>query len=59
MSQPTIVKSEDEWRAVLSPEQFRVIRKKGTESPGTGKYEKFKGKGRFVEFLFLPNRPRK
>ncbi|GJN31530.1 hypothetical protein PR202_gb19941 [Eleusine coracana subsp. coracana] len=25
-------KSEEEWRAVLSPEQFRILRLKGTES---------------------------
>lgn len=24
-------KSEEEWRAVLSPEQFRILRMKGTE----------------------------
>lgn len=38
-------KSESEWQAILSPEQFRVLRQKGTESPGTGKYDKFNGKG--------------
>ncbi len=26
-----VQKSDEEWRAVLSPEQFRVLRKKGTE----------------------------
>lgn len=25
--------------------QFRILREKGTEYPGTGKYEKFKGDG--------------
>ena len=25
-------RSEEEWRAVLSPEQFRILRQKGTES---------------------------
>ncbi|GJV50992.1 peptide methionine sulfoxide reductase B5-like protein [Tanacetum coccineum] len=40
-----IQKSEDEWRAVLSPEQFRILRQKGTEYPGTGQYDKFYEEG--------------
>ncbi|KAK7024891.1 hypothetical protein R3P38DRAFT_3316557 [Favolaschia claudopus] len=35
-----VEKSEDEWRAILSREQFRVIRQKGTERAGTGEYDK-------------------
>jgi len=31
-------KSEDEWRAQLSPEQFKVTRKKGTEPPYRNAY---------------------
>ncbi|CAG8446374.1 5660_t:CDS:2 [Ambispora gerdemannii] len=41
----TAAKSDEEWRAVLTPKQFHILREKGTELAGTGEYEKFKGKG--------------
>ena len=41
----SVQKSEEEWRAILSPEQFRILRQKGTEYPGTGEYDKFFGEG--------------
>jgi peptide-methionine (R)-S-oxide reductase len=40
----TLPKTDAEWKKVLSPEEYRVIRQKGTESAGTGEYNKFKPK---------------
>lgn len=45
MSKPKVAKTESEWRELLTPEQFKVTRKKGTERAFTGKYHDSKEEG--------------
>ena len=42
-----VVRSDEEWRQLLTPEQYEVTQKKGTEPPFTGTYHNFKGKGEY------------
>jgi peptide-methionine (R)-S-oxide reductase len=43
--QPKVTRSDDEWRAELTPAEYRVLRQGGTERPGTGEYEHTKTEG--------------
>lgn len=43
-----IRKSEDEWRQELSPEQYRILRQKGTEPAFSGKYNDYEGEGHYL-----------
>ncbi|OQX23121.1 MAG: peptide-methionine (R)-S-oxide reductase [Desulfobacteraceae bacterium IS3] len=40
-----IMKSDEEWKSLLTPEQYRITRQKGTEQAFTGKYYHFKERG--------------
>jgi peptide-methionine (R)-S-oxide reductase len=43
-----VIKSEKEWKEILTPEQYRVLREKGTEPAFTGKYYDNENKGLYV-----------
>ena len=43
-----ITKTDEEWRKILTPEQYKVLRKQGTEPAWTGKYHNHKEKGVYV-----------
>jgi peptide-methionine (R)-S-oxide reductase len=43
-----VVKTDEEWRRELTPEQYRVARLKGTERPYTGEYYYSKEKGKYL-----------
>jgi peptide-methionine (R)-S-oxide reductase len=48
MADTTDTETEDYWRKKLTPEQYRVLREKGTERPFTGKHLDTHEKGRFA-----------
>ena len=43
-----VIKTDEEWQKQLSPEQYQVTRKSGTEPAFTGKYWKTKSPGTYV-----------
>lgn len=46
-SMEKVVRSEEEWRRMLTPEQYYVLRQKGTERAFTGKYWNSKTPGEY------------
>ncbi len=47
-TRPKVAKTDAEWRAQLTPEQYHVTREHGTERPFTGPYLNEKRKGMYV-----------
>ncbi|MFJ6417153.1 peptide-methionine (R)-S-oxide reductase MsrB [Paeniglutamicibacter sp. NPDC091659] len=43
--EPAVKKTEEQWRSELTPDEFRVLRKAGTERPFTGEYWDTKTEG--------------
>jgi peptide-methionine (R)-S-oxide reductase len=49
-----VEKTAAEWKAELTPEQYRVLRRKGTQASGTGEYDNFfVSTALFCNLLFL------
>lgn len=42
-----ITRSDEEWKSLLSPEQYRILRRKGTESPFCGAFFDHKKDGTY------------
>lgn len=40
-----VIKTDAEWKAELSPEQYRILRQAGTEAPHGKVYKEFKAQG--------------
>ena len=43
-----VVKSDEEWKKILSPEQYQVLRQQGTEYAFSGAYHDHKVKGTYT-----------
>ncbi len=43
-----IVKTDAEWKAILSPEEYQILRQKGTERAFTGKFDKHYKEGTYT-----------
>ena len=53
-----IVKTDAEWKALLSPEEYQILRRKGTERAFTGKFDKHYKEGTYTCLLYTSPSPR-
>ncbi len=44
----SLPKTDSAWKEILSPEEYRVLREKGTERPHTGQYDQHWDSGTYV-----------
>ncbi len=47
MKQYNVVKTDAEWKETLTAEEYRILREKGTEYPGSGEYNNHYKKGSY------------
>lgn len=43
-----VTRTDEEWKKILTPEQYNILRKKGTERPFTGEFWNHKEKGTYL-----------
>ncbi|MBW8002503.1 MAG: peptide-methionine (R)-S-oxide reductase MsrB [Planctomycetes bacterium] len=43
-----VIKTDQQWKALLTQQQYRIVRRRGTEAPFTGKYYDLKEKGTYA-----------
>ena len=46
--QPSVVRTPEEWRRLLTPQEFQVLRQSGTERPFTGEYTDTQAAGTYA-----------
>lgn len=48
MEEDKIIRTDDEWKRLLTPEEYRVLREKGTEPPGSGELYRNEEQGTYM-----------